>query len=154
LGQIKTNKMQISSHRKGFPWLGVLGVVVGSAFFVLGVLNIPEGDPIRSWGNMFMGFCLMVSWIGNLRSQVIQIIVDDEAIRYHSRQGNDITISRSSVIDADISQARIRFRYKGPLDVQSATLPLRRFRPNDGEILRNIFTENQEAQQAGTSNGG
>ncbi len=46
-----------------------------------------------------------------------------------------------------LSPKRIRFRYKGPFDVCSASLPLRRFAPHDADALRVAFSRVAQAPQ-------
>ena len=144
--------MQIISRRKGFPVIGALAILVAGALIVLGGLSLNGGDQVKAWLNIITGLLLLVSWTANIMLQVVQIRVDDREIRYHRRNGQDTVIDLSDVFDCEVLSTRVRIRYKGPLDVQSASIPLRRFGQSEAERLRAIFTERNNAQQDGGGN--
>ena len=141
--------MTLTSRRKNIPVLAVFGILVSALFAFYGAMRIGEGDLMKVWGNIFIGFCLLVSWTEKLRSQVIQIVIDDSEIRFRRRYRPDSVIRRDDLIDSEVSSSRIKFRYKGPLDVQSASIPLRRFSKQEvGPLVKIFVEENKNAQQA------
>lgn len=145
--------MQLTSRKKSFPALGSLGILAGILLIAWGVVRSGGGDPVLPWIHIVTGICLLVAWIGNVMSQVVRIVVDDEVIQYHRRKSRSLVIDRASIIDSEVRPNRIRFRYKGPLDVQSASIPLRLFGKRDAERLRDIFTGDKEARQPGRGDG-
>ena len=138
--------MNAISRKKGFPVLRAIGILGCIAVITWGLARVMKGEPGWFW------ICICASslpgYVIGLRHQIVRIIVDDEAIRFLRRNGTDLTIARSSVIDAEPGPKRIRFRYKGPFDVCSASLPLRRFAPHDAEWLRTMFSGAMQAHQS------
>jgi hypothetical protein len=145
--------MTLNSHKKNFPIIGVLAILSGVWLSVMGVMRLDEGDPIQSWGQVFLGICIVISWTSNVMNQIVEIVIDDEVIEYRRRKGPDLVIHRSDLIDSEVHTSCIKFRYKGPLDVRSASIPLRRFEEQDVEKLKEIFTEQRIAQQGGRGDG-
>jgi len=96
----------------------------------------------------------VIGWTTRVLNQIVEITIDDEMIEYRRRTGPALVISISDVIDSEVGPSLIRFRYKGPLDVQSNSIPLRRFQSDEVEVVREIFSQKRPAQQAGSSNGG
>jgi hypothetical protein len=142
----------MSSRRKVYPVIGTFALLMGIAFIAIGAFRFGGGDPVMSWLQIILGIFLLVSWTSRILNEVVQIIVNDEAIRYRRRNENDLVIQWSEIIDFEVLPSRINFRYKGPLDVQSASIPLRRFNGKDAERLEEIFTKEEFAQQDVTPN--
>ena len=138
--------MQIRSRKKVFPVIGAFALLIGIAFIALGVFRFGGGGPVMSWLRILLGIFLLMSWTSRILNEVVQIIVNNEEIRYRRRNKTDLVIQSSEIIDSEVLPSRIKFRYKGPLDVQSASIPLGRFDEKDVESLVEIFT-NEEAQQ-------
>jgi hypothetical protein len=141
--------MKVSSRKKTFPVIGTFALLMGLAFIARGAFTLGGEDPVRPWMQIILGIFLFVSWIGRIQNDVIQILVDDDEIRYRKRNERDLVVQRADLIDFEVLPSRINYRYKGPLDVQSAAIPLRRFNHEDVERLKKIF-RNEEAQQDAT----
>lgn len=131
--------MQMSSRRKVYPVIGTFALLMGISFIAIGAFRFGGGDPVMSWLQIILGIFLLVSWTSRILNEVVQIIVNDESIRYRRRNDIDLVIQFSEIIDFEVLPSRINFRYKGPLDVQSASIPLRRFNEKDVEGLEKIF---------------
>lgn len=137
--------MNAISRKKGFPVLRTLGILGCIAVITWGLARVMKGEP--GWFSVCLCASCLPGYVIGLRHQIVRIIVDDEAIRFLRRNGTDLTIARSSVIDAEPGSKRIRLRYKGPFDVCSASLPLRRFAPHDADTLRTAFSRVAQAPQ-------
>lgn len=130
--------MKFISERKGFPLLGVFGILVGVNFIAMGAWGF--GDPALRWFQIFLGIFLLVSWTGRILNDVVQVVVDDNEIRYIRRKTGDLAIPWKDVIDSEISRSSIEFRYKGPHDIQIKSIPFRRFQADEAERLWEIFS--------------
>jgi hypothetical protein len=139
--------MMITSKRKTFPLIGTLAILTGVWLVVHGIGRLDQEDLTHPWFNIFTGICIVIGWTTKMLNQIVEIVINDEVIEYRRRKGPALVISRSDVIDSEVSTSRIRFRYKGPHDIQSGTIPLRRFRADDVEVIRENFTNEQLAQQ-------
>lgn len=138
--------MMAISRKKGFPvlrTLGILGCIGGIVWGLTRVLNGGSG-----WFVVCLFLCSLPGYVIGLRNQIVRIIVDDEAIRFLRRNGTDFTIARSAVIDSEPGPKRIRIRHHGLPGICSATLPLRRFSPEDTESLRAEFSGKEMLQEA------
>lgn len=142
--------MQIVSQKRSYPLLGSIGILVCIGLMVSGVTELGKDDPTMAWLRILTGLFILPSWVMRIMRQVVLIVIDDNTIRYQRRRGQDQIIARSEIIGADISARRIRFRYKGPSDINSATIPLTLFRSEDANALSNMFTGIAEAQQVVT----
>ncbi len=65
----------------------------------------------------------VIGWTFRLSDQIVVILIDEHFIEYRRRKGPSLVIRRSDLIDCEVLASRVRFRYKGPLDVQSASNP-------------------------------
>jgi hypothetical protein len=144
----KTITMQICSRKKVFPITGAFALLMSIAFIARGIYRFGDGDPEMFWLQIILGIFLLISWTSRIRNEVVQIIVNDEEIRYRRRSEKDLVIQRSEIIDTEVLTSRINYRYKGSLDVQSVSIPLRRFHEKDVERLKELFSNEEFSQQA------
>jgi hypothetical protein len=146
--------MIITSKRKTFPLIGTLAILTGVWLVIHGIGRLDQEDPTRPWLNILIGIGIVIGWTTKVLNQIVEIIINDEVIEYRRRKGLTLVILKSDVIDSEVSTSRIKFRYKGPHDIQGGTIPFRSFRADDVAVIRATFTNEQLAQQAGISNGG
>ena len=139
--------MSITSKRKTFPAIGTLAILSGVFIVAHGIGSLNQEDSTHTWFNILIGICIVIGWTTKVINQIVEIIMSDEVIEYRKRNGASLVIRRSDVIDSEVRSSRIKFRYKGPLDVQNASIPLRCFDEKDVERLMKIFTNEEEAQQ-------
>ena len=145
--------MQFVSQRKRFSRYGALEVFLGVVFLALGACRVGDDGPVMLWLRIFLGIFMGVSGTRKILNDTVQIVVNDRELRYRRRKGHDLVVPWIDVIDSEIGRTSIRFRYKGPLDIQSDSIPLRRFQEDDAEALWEIFSQKQIAQQAGGCDG-
>lgn len=137
--------MQIISHKKGFPVVGTFALLMALAFFARGVFTLRGGDTLMPYLQIMLGIFMFVSWTSIILNEVVQVSVDDNEIRYRRRKHKDLVISLSDLIDYEFFTSYIRFRYKAEHDVQSVSIPFRRFNHDDIARLKDIF-DRKEAQ--------
>ena len=133
--------MKVSWQPHGFPTVPIFAFALSGAFVAAGIHGLVTNGSgsIMDWLRVGLGVSLIISWSSILVNRVVRITVDDEGISILRMTGEGTMIKHNAIIYSEFGKNTIRFSYKGPLDVESVTLPLRSLCSEDTDILRDFF---------------